>query len=193
MANPDTVMTPEFRVSFAHVFQAQKAQEAGKKDRYGLTALFDFGMDDPRMAPMKNAAQAAAVEFFGDKLKDPNFAKRLRTPFRDQGEKTDLDGYVSGRVFFNCTSVQRPGLVDANVTPIINESEFYSGCYARATIRFFGYDQKGNVGVGVGLNNVQKLRDGEPLGGRSRPEDDFQPAPAAAGAAGGGSGAALFS
>ena len=183
MAKTETtaLMSPEFRVSFPHVFKPQEAMEAGKEPRYGITMLFAANTD---LAALKAEAAKAAQDFFGDKLKDPNFAKRLRTPFRDQGEKPDLEGYVSGSVFMNATSKMKPGLVDENVQPIIDESQFYAGCYARATLRFFGYDQKGNVGVGCGVNNIQKLRDGESLGGRARPEAEFKPVAGAAAPAG---------
>jgi len=59
------------------------------------------------------------------------------------------------------------------LNPILDETEVYSGCYGRASVNFFPYSHKGNRGVACGLNNVQKLADGESLGGRSRAEDDF--------------------
>ncbi|MES2348460.1 MAG: DUF2815 family protein [Pseudomonadota bacterium] len=177
----DKLITPEFRVSFANIFRPATplpGTPAGAKPKYGLTMLFPKGAD---LSAMKAAAQTAAVEKFGDKLKDPNFAKRLRSPFRDQGEKT-FEGYESGAIFVNVTSGQRPGLVDQNVQPIIEESQFYSGCYAIASLNAFAYDTAGNVGVAFGVNNIQKRRDGEPLGGRTRPEDDFVPAEGGTGA-----------
>ena len=98
--------------------------------------------------------------------------KNLRSPFRDQGDR-ELEGYVEGCVFINASSLQKPGLVDRQRQDIIDETEFYPGCYARATLRAFAYDNNGNKGVAFGLNNVQKLRDGDPLGGRTRAQDDF--------------------
>lgn len=181
----DNVLTPEFRVSFPYVFRPQKALEAGKEPKYSVTMLFKKGEN---LSALKAAAKKVAVEKWGeDQSKWP---KNLRLPFRDQGEK-EFAGYEAGAIFITATSKQRPGLVDANVQDILDESQFYAGCYARATIRAFAYDQAGNRGVAFGLQNVQKLRDGEPLGGRSRPQDDFEPiegagepATAAAGAGG---------
>jgi len=165
-------MTPRFRVSFPHVIHPQEADE-GKKPRYGISMLFDEGTD---LAPLKKIVHAAMVEKFGaDKAKWP---KGLNSPFRDQGEK-EYEGYVAGNKFCNATSTQKPGLVDHNVDPIIDESEFYAGCYAQATVNAFYYgdkpEHKGNKGVAFGLNNVQKLADGEPLGGRVKPSDEFEP------------------
>lgn len=163
----DMIMTPEFRVSFPVVFKPRSATndngDAGTP-KYSITMLF---AKDADLSKLKAAAQAAAKEKWGDKI-----PKNLRSPFRDQGEK-ELEGYVEGAVFINATSLQKPGLVDRNREDIIDETEFYAGCYARATLRAFAYDKKGNRGVAFGLNNVQKLRDGESLSGRTRAQDDF--------------------
>lgn len=183
MTEKEKLFTPEFRVSFAHVFQPQPPMAGSKPDakpKYGVTMLFAPGAD---LSKLKAAAGAAAQEKFGKRLQDPVFAAKVRSPFRDQGEKPELEGYVKGSIFINATSQQKPGLVDENVQSIIESHKFYSGCYAIATVNAFAYEQMGNVGVAFGLNNIQKVRDGDPLGGRTRPEDDFKPAaPAAAGA-----------
>ena len=55
----------------------------------------------------------------------------------------------------------------------MSKSDFYSGCYGRASIVFFAYNTNGNKGVGCGLNNIQKLEDGQPLSGRSTAVEDF--------------------
>lgn len=163
------VMTPKFRASYAYVFRPSKPMQLGGEPKYSITMLFEKTAD---LSALKKAVQEAAAEKWGpDKTKWP---KNLRSPFRDQGEK-DKPGYEPGCIFITATSKQRPGLVDAKLQEIIEEKEFYSGCYARATVRAFAYDQAGNRGVSFGLQNIQKLADGEPLGGRTRPEDDFEP------------------
>lgn len=73
----------------------------------------------------------------------------------------------------NANSTTAPGVVDANRQPIIERSELYSGVIGRASINFYAFNSNGNKGIACGLNNLQKLRDGEPLGGKSRAEDDF--------------------
>lgn len=190
---PKTCVTPEFRASFANVFVAKAQKDDDGNDgeaKFGITMLFPKDAD---LSGMKALAQAAVIEKWGT---DPNkWPKPLRTPFRDQGEK-EFDGFVPGAVFCNATSKQKPGVVDQNVHDIIDQTQFYSGCYARASIRAFTYDKRGNRGVAFGLSNVQKTRDGDPLGGRTRPQDDFEPvagADAGAGsAAPAGAAAALF-
>lgn len=177
----DKIITPEFRVSFPMVFSPKKGEYEDSKtafERYELTMLFDAGAD---LSTLKAAAKAAAVEKWGD-----NMPKKLRTPFLDAGEM-DYDGYEEGMTFVRLSSNQKPGVVDKNVQPILDKSEFYAGCYARASVTATAYESKDpktgavqNRGVKFYLGNVQKVRDGEPFGkGHSNPEDDFGPATAA--------------
>ena len=170
--------TPEFRVSYPNVFKA-KMNTKSEKLEYSLVALFKKGED---LQVLKAAAQEACEEKWGkDKAKWP---KNLRSPFRDQAdrEKTEDDGrtympegYVKGAIYFNLKNTQKPGVVDQSLQPIIEENEFYAGCYARATLSCYAYDNMGNAGVNFGLRNVQKTRDGDPLGNRTKAEDDFAP------------------
>ena len=77
-------------------------------------------------------------------------------------------------MFLNAKSSRKPGVVDADLNAILDKEEFYSGCYGRASLNFYAYDYQGTKGIGVGLNNLQKLEDGERLGGDfSTAEEDF--------------------
>lgn len=170
------VMTPEFRVSFPNVFKPKKNDLSGE-DEYSVQALFSKSTD---LSVLKKAAEAAMEKKWGaDRKKWPT---NFRSPFRlqderaktnDDGKKVFPPGYEEGAVYLNLKTKQRPGVVDKNVQPIIDETEFYPGCYARATISAYAYDAKGNKGVAFGLGNIQKVRDGEPLGGRMKAEDEF--------------------
>lgn len=179
MPETTTVITPEFRASYAKVFRAEPNQL--KKDKstgevikeYGCVALFAKGTD---LTVLKNAAKAAAVEKWGTKMPGS-----IYNPIRDQGEREKEgklpDGYEAGAFFINMTSRQRPGLVDANRQAILDETDFYSGCYARAQVVAKAYGGPGtgfNPGVAFYLQNVQKLRDGDPLSGRQKAEDAFE-------------------
>ena len=73
----------------------------------------------------------------------------------------------------NANSTTAPGIVDADRQPILDRSEVYSGCYGRVSITFYAFNSNGNKGIACGLNNLQKIRDGEPLDGHTRAEDDF--------------------
>lgn len=61
----------------------------------------------------------------------------------------------------------------ADRNPILTRSEVYSGVYGRASITFYAFNSSGNRGIACGLNNLQKIRDGEPLGGKASAESDF--------------------
>lgn len=176
----DNVMTPKFRVSYPSIFKPQKNDLNGKME-YSLEALFEPGAD---LSALKAAAKAAVEKKWG---KDQSaWPQNLRLPFRDQAEKKAKDkttgkptgelqpGCVAGAQWMRFKSEQKPGLVDQNVQDIIDESEFYGGCWARATVNAFAYDQKGNRGVSFGLVNIQKMADGDPFGRvRTKAADDF--------------------
>lgn len=174
MAN---LVTPKFRVSYPKVFKAELNKLSGKAE-YSVVALFDKDAD---LKPIREAIKAAIIEKWGpDAAKHP---KNLRNPLRDQADKAKEidgkrvmpDGHTEGAYFLNLKSTQKPGVVDENVQPILDESTFYAGCYARASVSVYAYDQAGNRGVGIGLTNIQKVADGEPFSGRPKPEASFTP------------------
>ena len=167
----DNVTTPVFRVSFPNLFKPSKPKgaPAEQEPKYSVTLLFSPGED---LSKLKKACEAACKEKWGDDI-----PTNLNTPFRDQGEK-DFDGYEKGAIFINCNSKQKPGVVNASVEPIIDDSEIYAGCYGRATVRAYAYGGKGTTfkpGVALGLQNFQKTADGDSLAGRVKAEEEFAP------------------
>lgn len=181
----ENTITPKFRVSYPQVFRA-KRNDLNGKDEYSIVALFPKGAD---LSALNAQIVAAATEKWGaDKSKWP---KGLRNPIRDQAEKEKEgklpEGYEAGAMFISLKSQQRPGLVDENRQPIIDESNFYAGCFARAQVRAFAYDQKGNKGVSFGLQNLQKMGEGDPLSGRQKAEDAFEAVAGAGSTSAGGS------
>lgn len=169
MAN---VLTPKFRVSYPSVLKP-KLNELNGKQEYSLVALYDKNAD---LSGLKKAAQAALIEKFGSDQK--KWPKNLKTPFRDQGEKekdgTMPSGMEKGAIFMTLRTTQKPGLVNQAREDIIDSSDFYAGCYARALVSCYAYSQKGNAGVAFGLQHVQKVSDGEPFGNRVKVEDAFE-------------------
>lgn len=166
-----TVVTPMFRASFPHVFKPH-AFDDKQKAKYSVVMLFDKTHD---ITALKKAAHAATVEKWGaDKTKWP---KTLRTPFRDGNEKSDLAGYKD-TIFVSASTERKPGLIDRNKVEITIEEDFYGGCYARAEVVAFAYDNMGNKGVSFALNNIQKVKDGDAFSGRKAAEvvfdDDFE-------------------
>ena len=97
----------------------------------------------------------------------------IKTPLRDGDTERPDDPNYAGAYFVNANSATAPGIVDADCQPILTRSEVYSGVYGRASISFYAFNSNGNRGIACGLNNLQKLLDGEPLGGRASAESDF--------------------
>lgn len=190
MEASERIITPKFRIIFADVFRPRenRKDDGSVTMEYSVMAAFPPGTDFTQMNAL--IAAAAAKKWGPDKATWP---KPLRNPIRANEEKEQKgvlpDGLERGGHFINIKTTIRPGVVDQNVQPILDESEFYRGCYAIAQIDAYGYEVKGNKGVSFGLQNIQKVADGEPLSGRQRAEDAFQPvAGAATPATGGASG-----
>jgi hypothetical protein len=164
-------MTPVGRCAFANVWKPKAIQE-GQEAKYSLILLFDKkAQESTEYKTMKELVMQCIVKKWGaDKTKWP---ANLRNPFRKAEEKPGYQGFEAGMVFISASSKDRPGVVDLNATAILNQEDFYSGCYARATINVFAYDKLGNRGVSFGLNNIQKYKDGEKFSGKTRAEDDF--------------------
>lgn len=159
-------MTPVFRVAFQSVFKA-KAFSEDQDPKFEITMLFPKGSD---LKELKRVAKLAISEKWGD-----NPPKNLRSPFKD-GDEKDYDGFA-GHISVKAVSDRRPGLVDRDGTKIISEEDFYSGCYAIATVVAFPYGGKGSPwspGVSFGLRNIMKIRDGEPFEGGATAEEDFE-------------------
>jgi len=161
------ILTPEFRVAFPNVFQPNE------KGKYGLTMLFD--KNNFNAAPFQEIIkeileQVQTVYYKGGPI--PQGIRR--SPIKD-GDLPNSNGNVffAGYYSAGTTSNFQPGVVDHNVQPIINQGEFYAGCYARAKVHAYWYDVDGNKGIGFSIGNIQKTRDGERMGGGRNAVDDF--------------------
>lgn len=177
-ATTTKVVTGKVRFSFVNVFEARAFGE-NNEPKYSVMLLIpksDVSTINRCVKAIDAAAQKGLSTKFGGKLPPV-----LKTTFKDADKDTDQDGevfkdkwdYTEGHYIINVSSRNQPSVVDANLNPIINPVEFYSGCFGRASINFFAYNNNGNKGVSAGLNNLQKLEDGESLGNFSTPEQDF--------------------
>lgn len=168
--NDTKVVTGKVRFSYVHAF-TPFAVNADQDPKHSVCLLIPKS-DKETLRKIKaaiEAVKATGAAKWGGKV-PPN----LKLPLRDGDvDRPDQEEY-KGMYFLNASSKQAPGVVDKQLNPILDESEFYSGCYGRASINFFAYNTAGNRGIGCGLNNLQKLEDGDYLGGRTRPEDDFE-------------------
>lgn len=172
--NPLKVITgKDTRWSYCNVWEAKAIN--GGTPKFSVSLLIPK-TDTVTVKKIKAAIEAAYRE--GEaKLKGNGKTvpplTAIKTPLRDGDAERPDDPAYAGHYFLNANSATAPGIVDADCQPILTRSEVYSGVYGRASISFFAFNSSGNRGVACGLNNLQKIRDGEPLGGRASAESDF--------------------
>ena len=174
MFNPTKVITGvNTRWSYANVWDAKSIN--GGAPKYSVSLIIP--KDDAATVNKIKAAIQAAYQEGQSKLKGnsksvPPLAA-IKTPLRDGDIERPDDPAYANAYFINANSATAPGIVDADRNPVLTRSEVYSGVYGRASVNFYAFNTNGNKGIACGLNNLQKIRDGEPLGGKSRAEDDF--------------------
>lgn len=172
--NPTKVITgPKTRWYYANVWDAKSIN--GGAPKYSVSLIIP--KSDTKTVKKIQAAIQAAYEEGQSKLKGNGKSvpalSVIKTPLRDgDAERPDDEAYKNS-YFINANSATAPGIVDADRNPILERSEVYSGVYGRASISLYAFNSNGNRGIACGLNNLQKISDGEPLGGKSRAEDDF--------------------
>ena len=172
--NPMKLITgPNTRWSYANVWEPKAIN--GGTPKYSVSLIIPKS-DTVTINRIKAAIEAAYKEgeakLKGNGRSVPALSV-LKTPLRDGDvERPDDEAYANS-YFVNANSATAPGIVDADRQPIIDTSEVYSGVYGRASINFYAFNSNGNKGIACGLNNLQKIRDGEPLGSRASAESDF--------------------
>lgn len=169
------VITGRVRLSFCNLFKA-RASQPGQDPKFSTTILLPKS-DVATKQRIDAAIMAAIQQGITDKWNGVR-PPVLGIPVYDGDGVRPSDGMpfgeeCRGHWVFTASSKQQPEVVDVNLNPILNQTEVYSGIYARASVNFFPYSQAGKKGVGCDLNNVQKLEDGEPLSGRASATDDF--------------------
>lgn len=162
------------RFSYAHLLEPVAPVE-GQDPVYSLSLI--ISKDQKEDIELINKALKDTYKEQGDKLKGnskniPSF-ESIRTPLRDGDKDRPEDEAYQNSYFINLKSRTAPGIVDKACKRISDPEQVYSGCYGRVSVQFFCYCVNGNKGIGAALQNVQVLRDGERLGGKSTPEDDF--------------------
>ena len=164
----EKVVTGKVRFSYVNVFKAV-AMEEGMTPKFSVSIIIDNKDKDTidRVNAAFEKAKAASATLFGGTV-----PKGLKGGLRDGDAEKDDPAYANS-FFINANTYQKPGVVDADLNPIIDPEELYSGCYGRASLTFYAYNQQGSKGIACGLSNLQKLSDGERLGGGSSAASDF--------------------
>lgn len=173
--NPTNVTTGQVRLSYAHLFTPY-ANPNGGDPKFSVTILVPKSdvATKQRIDAAINAAIIAGVSSRWNGIRPPQVA----IPIHDGDGARPSDGMpfgqeCKGHWVFTASSKQQQAIVDLNMNPIISQTEIYSGIFARVNVNFFPYANSGKKGVGCGLGPIQKLADGEPLGGQVSAEAAF--------------------
>lgn len=171
MENSTKVVTGKVRFCYANVFEPTTVNE-GDAPKYNVCILIPKS-DSKTLEAVRNAIEAAKTAG-KSKLADKNgkIPSTIKTPLRDGDEERSDDPAFEGMMFINANTIRKPTIVDKNLQPIMSQDEFYSGCYGRASIVFYAFNVQ-SKGIAAGLQNLQKLEDGEMLAGGSTAEEDF--------------------
>lgn len=158
------------RLSYAHVWEPKP--ETAQFDAGKYTAVLIIPKSDTATIKKIKAAIEAARVAGKDKLAGVK-AKAIKYPLKDAEEEEMEGAEFENCMFLNAKSPTAPQIVDRAVEPILDRAEVYSGCYCNVTVNFFAYNQ-GAAGIGAGLGNIQKLKDGERLSGGATAQQDFE-------------------
>lgn len=180
MAKGRKIVTPKFRMSFPSLFspadpmKSDAGDTSARKPKYEVTMIFDprsFSPEDKkRWTDLLAILDEASVERF--KKKCAQLPANYHKGVRDGAEKEHLDGFGAGKLFAKASSYRKPGVVDQNLAPILDKEAVYAGCYARASVTAYSYENR-SKGVALGLSNVVFIADGERLDGGSSATQDF--------------------
>lgn len=177
--NPTNVTTGQVRLSYVHLFKPY-ANQPGQEPKYSATLLIpktDIATKQRIDAAINAAIQAGVTgKWNGVRPAQVKLPVWDGDGLRQSGEPFGPE--CKGHWVITASSNQQQAIVDMAMNPIINQSDVYSGMYARVNVNFFPYFNSGNKGIGCGLGPVQKLADGEPLGGQITAEAAFGGAPA---------------
>lgn len=168
--NPTKVVTGVVRLSYANVWEPKSIN--GGAEKYSVSLIIPKA-DTKTLGAIQKAIDSAIEEGrgkFGGKV--PSKAT-LKLPLRDGDVDRPDDEAYTNCYFINANSSSAPEIVDKSLNPVLNRSEVYSGVFARVSINFYAFNSNGNRGIACGLGNIQKVRDGEPLGGKTSAADDF--------------------
>lgn len=171
MENSTKVVTGKVRFSYANVFEP-KAVNDDETPKYSVCVI--ISKDDKKTLDAIRKAIEAAKQAGKAKLADKNgrIPSNIKTPLRDGDDERGDDPAFENSYFLNCSSNRRPSIVDKDLAPIMDREEFYSGCYGRVSLNFYAFNVQ-SKGIAAGLNNIQKLSDGERLAGGSSADEDF--------------------
>ena len=174
LVNPTKVITgKQTRWSYANVWEPKSIN--GGTPKYSVSLIIP--KTDTVTVKKVKAAIVAAYEEGESKLRGNGKSvpklEIIKTPLRDGDIERPDDSAYANSYFINANSTAAPGIVDIDCNPVLERSAVYSGVYGRASITFYAFNSNGNKGIACGLQNLQVIREGEPLGSKASAESDF--------------------
>lgn len=172
MAKVVTKKDHPVRLSYVNIFKP-RASEDGKEPKYSVCIMFpktDTALKKIFDRALDQTAKDDAQKWGG------RVPSNLHYPIHDGDEEKDVvqNPEYKGMWYFNASSTRKPGVLDENMDEMLDPNELYSGCWARVSVNFSGYNNSGNKGIGAYINNIMKLKDDTRLGGSfASAEDDF--------------------
>jgi len=166
------VTVKNVRLSYAFIWKPKQTQDG--KEKYSVAILFKKD-DEKNVKAVKNAydaAKKAGIEKFGTAFG----TGKLKNPLHDGDEDHAGDAAYEGCYYLNASNFDKPLIVDSKRQEIMDQSEVYSGCYANVILEVYPYNHPANKGITCSLVGIQKVADGDSLGGRGpiRAEDLFE-------------------
>jgi len=170
MEQSTKVVIGPVRLSYLAVWEPKAVEEGGEK-KYSASLIIPKS-DKKTIALVTKAINAAAEAGKANKFAG-KIPANMKNPLRDGDVDRPDDEAYENSMFINASAKTKPGVVDKDRNPIVDQDELYSGCYGYVSVTFYAFNVSGNKGVAAGLNHIMKSKDGESLGGRSTAENDF--------------------
>ena len=172
MANKNTSATKVVvpcRISFANIWEPKSVN--GSEEKYSVSLLIPKS-DKTTLAKIHKAIEAAKEDAKGKKW-GGKIPPNIKLPMHDGDIDRPDDENYAGHMYFNASSKDAPQIVDRKVQPILDPMECGSGDYCNVSVNFYGFAASGNKGIAAGLGNIQKVKDGERLAGKTSAASDF--------------------
>ena len=166
------VRVGEIRLSYAFLF-SKRTNMDGTEGKYSTAVLIP--KSNTQAVQLIKDAIEAAKQAGKDKF-NGKVPTNLKTPLRDGDEEHPDDAAYEGMYFLNCSSSRKPDLKvleNGHLSDALDEDDVYSGAWGAITLNMFAYNNSGNKGIGCGLGNFVKTRDGERMSGGSTGDEDF--------------------
>lgn len=157
----------------SYVFLVEPRANQRGQMQYSLSLVYSKTRAG-ELEPLRRAVAEVATARFGPRAAEEMRQNRLRSPIRDGDTDRPDDRTYRGCLFVTARTNRKPMVIDAKKNEVFSEDDVYSGCLLRATVSVFAYDQQGNRGVSLGLNNVQVLKKLERIDGRKSAQEEFE-------------------